>query len=73
MRLRLACLVCCVAALPLGAQDRIPTAADTVCATLAIARSDLRNLVVAQEVYFSEHASRCRRPTAWWTTMARPT
>lgn len=44
-----------LAALPLGAQDRVPTAADTVRANLAIARSDLRNLVVAQERYFSDH------------------
>lgn len=55
MRLALAGLSLLVA-LPLGAQDRIPTAADTVRANLAIARSDLRNLVVAQELYFSEHA-----------------
>lgn len=44
-----------LAALPLGAQDRVPTAADTVRANLAIARSDLRNLVVAQEAYFADH------------------
>ncbi len=33
-----------------------PTAADTVRAVMAAARSDLRNLVVAQEAYFADHA-----------------
>lgn len=40
---------------PLTAQAPTSTAQDTVRANLAVARSDLRNLVVAQEAYFSNH------------------
>lgn len=42
-------------AVPLAAQAPVPTAQDTVRANLAIARSDLRNLVVAQEAFFADH------------------
>lgn len=42
-------------ACPLAAQDRVQTASDTVRANLAAARSDLRNLITAQEVYFADH------------------
>lgn len=42
-------------ALPLVAQGRAPRAADTVRAGVAIGSADLRNLVVAQEVFFSTH------------------
>lgn len=42
-------------ALPLAAQERVPSAQDTVRANLAIARSDLRNLVIAQEAYYADH------------------
>lgn len=40
-------------ALPLTAQERVPTAQDSVRGNLAVARSDLRNLVVAQEAFFA--------------------
>lgn len=55
--MRIVSLLAAVAlvACPLAAQDRVPTASDTVRANLAAARSDLRNLVVAQEAYFSDH------------------
>lgn len=45
-----------VLAMPLSAQDRVPTAADSARARLASARSDLRNLVVAQEAFFADNA-----------------
>lgn len=45
-----------VLAVPLAAQEPVATARDTVRANVAIARSDLRNLVVAQEAYFADHS-----------------
>lgn len=42
-------------AVPLSAQESVPTAQDTVRANLAIARSDLRNLVTAQEAFYADH------------------
>lgn len=35
--------------------QQVPTAADSARGQLAVARSDLRNLVVAQEAYFADH------------------
>lgn len=43
-------------ALPLAAQGRVPSARDSVRANLAIAQSDLRNLVTAQERFYSVHS-----------------
>lgn len=42
-------------AAPLAAQEPVATARDTVRANVAIARSDLRNLVVVQEAFFADH------------------
>lgn len=40
----------------LSAQERVPTRRDTLVREINIAGSDLRNLVVAQEAYFADHA-----------------
>jgi hypothetical protein len=51
-------LVLSLVALPLAAQSPtdVPTRADTVRGFLAAVRSDLRNLVTAQEAYYADHA-----------------
>jgi hypothetical protein len=48
-------VLACVLSVPLAAQEPVPTAQDTVRANLATARSDLRNLVVAQEAFYADH------------------
>ncbi len=49
-------LVLLMIASPLAAQERAPTAADSARVRIASARSDLRNLVIAQEAYFMDNS-----------------
>lgn len=53
--LPLAALVLGTASLSAQQAPPVPTAADSARGRLASARSDLRNLVVAQEAYFADH------------------
>lgn len=60
MRLILPLAALVIGAASLSAQQApppqgVPTAADSARGALAVARSDLRNLVVAQEAYFADH------------------